>query len=109
MNRISRILTLALALSACSAFAATATENWEALCAKCHAADGSGSTKIGKKLKLKDYTDAKSLADISDADLQKAILDGVTKDGKEVMKGYKEELNADDAKALVAMIRGFKK
>jgi mono/diheme cytochrome c family protein len=109
MNRIPRILTIALALSASAAFAASASENWESHCAKCHGADGSGNTKIGKKLKLKDYTDAKSLADASDADLQKAILDGVTKDGKEVMKGFKEELSADDAKALVATVRGFKK
>jgi len=109
MNRIPRILTIALALSASAAFAASASENWEASCAKCHGADGSGNTKIGKKLKLKDYTDAKSLADVSDADLQKAILEGVTKDGKEVMKGFKDELSADDAKALVEVIRKFKK
>ena len=61
MNNTTKIAlsTLALALAAAVASAAPAAENWENLCASCHGADGKAQTKTGKKLKLKDYTDAK--------------------------------------------------
>jgi cytochrome c5 len=102
--------TLAAFLATASlSFAASASENWDNLCTKCHAADGSGSTKIGKKMKLKDYTDAKSLASFSDEQLAKAIADGVSKDGKELMRGFKEELKPDDVKAQVELIRKMAK
>jgi len=103
----TQLLTLVLAFTSASAFAATAQENWDNSCAKCHGADGSASGKIGKKLKLKDSTKAESLKDMTDAQLSSAILDGVTKDGKELMKGYKEELTAADSAALVAFIRSM--
>lgn len=103
----TQLLAIVLAFTSASAFAATAQENWDNSCAKCHGADGSASGKVGKKLKIKDYTKAESLKDMTDAQLATAILDGVTKDGKEVMKGFKDELKADDAAALVAFIRGL--
>ena len=97
-------------LSAGLGYAATAAENWENSCAKCHAADGSGSTKIGKKLKLKDYSDAKVQAALKDEDMVKAITDGVKDDaGKEKMKGFKDELSAPEIKDLVAFIRKLQK
>ncbi len=103
-------LAAAAFLTAASyASAASTAENWDALCSKCHAADGSGNTKIGKKLKVKDYTDAKTIADHSDAELIKDILEGVKVGGKEVMKGYAADLKPEEAKALVDLIRGFAK
>ena len=71
-------------------------------------ADGKAQTKTGKKLKLKDYTDAKVQAELKDEDMIKATADGVIVDGKEKMKGYKTELSADEIKDLVAYIRKFK-
>ena len=47
------LLASALLAAASAGFAAAAAENWDN-CAKCHGADGSGNTKIGKKYKLKD-------------------------------------------------------
>jgi cytochrome c6 len=89
--------------------AAPVAENWENHCAKCHGADGKGQTKAGKKLQVKDYTDAKVQAEMKDADMIKATSDGVfDKAGKEKMKAYKDELSADEVKALVAYIRKFK-
>ena len=108
MNRKS-ILVFALALGASTAFAATAQETWEASCAKCHGADGTASGKVGKKLKIKDYTNAESLKDHTDAQLTEDILNGVSRDGKEVMKGFKDEIKAEDAAALVQFIRGMAK
>ncbi|MFT3868736.1 MAG: cytochrome c [Nibricoccus sp.] len=96
-------------LIATSAFAAEAKENWDSLCSKCHAADGSGKTKMGQKLKVLDYTDAAVQAKFTDEHLLKVTLEGSTKDGKELMKGFKEDLTEADAKALVAYIRAMKK
>jgi len=101
--------SLALALGTAIGHAAPASENWENLCTKCHGADGKGLTKVGKKLGLKDYTDAKVQAEMKDEDMAKTISDGVNdKAGKEKMKGYKADLSADEVKDLVALIRKFK-
>ena len=97
-------------ISAGLGFAATAAENWENSCAKCHSADGSGGTKVGKRLKLKDYSDAKVQAALKDEDMVKAITDGVKDDaGKEKMKGFKDELSAPEVKDLVAFVRKMQK
>ena len=61
MNKTTKFLALSagLGLAFVFGYAAPAGENWENHCAKCHGADGKGQTKVGKKLNLKDYTDAK--------------------------------------------------
>lgn len=100
--------SLILSLATGVALAAPAAENWDNNCASCHGADGKGQTKTGKKLKLRDYTDAKVQAELKDEDMLKAITDGVKIDGKEKMKGFKDELSADELKDLVAHIRKFK-
>ena len=91
------------------AVAADAKANWEEHCASCHGAAGQAETKMGKKLKLKDYSDAKVQAELKDDAMLKATLDGVTVDGKERMKAYRDKISADEAKALVGLIRTFKK
>ena len=99
----------ALAAIAAFAFAAPAAENWENHCTKCHGADGKGDTKAGRKLKVKDYTDPKVQAEMKDADMIKATSDGLKdKNGKELMKAYKEELSAKEIEELVAYVRKFK-
>jgi cytochrome c6 len=90
------------------ASAAPAADNWDNLCASCHGVDGKAQTKTGKKLKLRDYTDAKVQAELKDEDMIKATADGVIVDGKEKMKGYKTEISAEEIKDLVAYIRKFK-
>ena len=100
---------VAFLLGAALSHGAPVADNWENNCTKCHGADGKGQTKVGKKLQLKDYTDAKVQADMKDADMAKAITDGVTdKDGTEKMKAFKEELTAAEITDLVAYVRKFK-
>jgi len=91
--------------------AATAQENWDAQCKKCHAADGSGSGTMGKKLKLKDYTSAEVQAGMKDEDIIKVIKEGVKDEatGKMTMPAYAEKLSAEDINALLAHIRAMKK
>ena len=55
---------LAFLFAAALSHAAPAADNWDANCAKCHGPDGKGQTKVGKKLNLKDYTDAKVQAEM---------------------------------------------
>ena len=89
--------------------AAPVAENWENHCTKCHGADGKGQTKAGKKLNVRDYTDAQVQAEMKDDAMIKATADGVVdKAGKEKMKAYKDELSAEEIKGLVAYIRKFK-
>ncbi|MBI2516941.1 MAG: cytochrome c [Opitutae bacterium] len=99
---------LALAFTAGMSYAATAAENWENSCASCHGADGKAQGKQGRKLKIRDYTDAKVQAELKDEEMVKAILDGVKVDGKERMKAFGEEYSEAEAKDLVAYIRGLK-
>jgi mono/diheme cytochrome c family protein len=97
-------LTLALNVSA-----ADGKEIYTKDCAKCHGADGKGETKMGKKLSIRDYTDAKVQASVTDADAIKAVKEGLKdKAGKTVMKPS-EGLSDADIKAVVAHMRTFKK
>lgn len=109
MKNVTKIIVISAAFAGIAALsqAATAGENWENLCARCHGADGKGQTKVGKKLNLKDYTDAKVQAEMKDADMAKAISDGVTEGGKEKMKAFKD-LTPAEVTDLVAHIRKFK-
>jgi cytochrome c6 len=96
-------------VAAALSYAAPAAENWENNCTKCHGADGKGLTKVGKKLSLKDYTDAKVQAELKDADMAKVIAEGVKdKNGKEKMKAYAPALSSAEITDLVAYIRKFK-
>ena len=108
---MKKILTLSIAIfgvSAICALAADANETYDSQCAKCHGADGKGETKMGAKLGMKDYTDAKVQAELKDEAAIKAIKSGLEKDGKTLMKPT-EGLSDDDIKALVAKMRAFKK
>src|ERR1700690_4479921 len=92
-----------------STMAGDAQENWGKMCAKCHGADGKGQTKMGTKLGIRDYTDAKVQADLKDDEAFKALKEGLKdKDGKTQMKPV-EGLSDDEIKALVQHVRGFKK
>ena len=110
MKNSSKITLAGLAMLFASVMiqAAPVSENWENLCTKCHGADGKGETKIGKKLKLRDYTDAAVQAKMTDEEITKAITNGITDGGKEKMKAFGADLTKDEVKALVSHIRKFK-
>jgi mono/diheme cytochrome c family protein len=77
-------------------------------CASCHGKDGKAQTTVGKKMKMKDLTDAATQAAGSDADWEKAIKTGVkAADGKTAMPAYPKIADAD-VKGLVKICRDFK-
>ena len=108
---MKKIIILAIALGSAAAMsvsAADAKETWEKMCAKCHGTDGKGQTKMGQKLGIKDYTDAKVQEEMKDDVAFKSIKEGLKdKEGKTLMKAA-EGLSDDEIKALVAYVRKFK-
>jgi cytochrome c553 len=108
MNKISLIVMTATASIFITASATESKETWEKTCAKCHGADGKGDTKMGKKLDIKDLTDAKVQTSLKDDEMFKAIKEGV-KDGDKTRMKAAEGLSDDEMKALVAYVRAFKK
>lgn len=81
---------------------------WTANCAACHGKDGKGKTMMGRKLGIKDLTDAAVQSSFTDADATKAVKEGVTDKGVEKMKAFGDKISDDDIKALVAQVRTFK-
>ncbi len=108
-TKFALILSLGvLAAGVPTVLAADAKANWDEHCAKCHGATGKADTKMGARLKLKDYSDAKVQAALTDEIIVKATLEGVKDGDKEKMKAYGDVLSADGAKAIVGLIRSFK-
>lgn len=91
-----------------SASAADVKETWDKSCKKCHGAEGKGDTTMGKKLEIKDLTDAKVQASLKDDEMFKAIKEGV-KDGDKVRMKAIEGLSDEEIKAMVAYVRTLKK
>ena len=108
MKKLAVISVALLIVGAVSVRAADAKENWDKNCAKCHGPDGKGDTKMGKKLEIKDFTDAKYQASLKDDAMLKAIKEGV-KDGEKVRMKAAEGLSDEEMKALVTYVRAFKK
>ena len=108
MKKAMLITVAACAAMVVSASAADVKENWDKNCAKCHGPDGKGDTKMGKKLEIKDFTDAKVQAALKDDAMLKAIKEGV-KDGEKVRMKAVEGLSDEEMKALVTYVRAFKK
>jgi mono/diheme cytochrome c family protein len=93
-----RMVLLALLVPS-AALAANGAAMFNQSCAACHGKDGSGSTPVGKALKVHDLR-APEVQKKSDAELAKQI-----RDGKGSMPAFKGKISEDDITALVAHIR----
>ncbi len=109
---MKKLIVLSLALlvaGAVSVRAADAKDNWDKNCKKCHGEDGKGKTKMGEKMGVKDYTDAKVQEGMKDEAMTKAIKEGVKEGDNTKMKAFGDVLSDDEIKALVKYVRDFKK
>jgi cytochrome c553 len=108
---MKKIIILAAAFGLAAGFsvrAADVKDNWSTLCVKCHGADGKGNTKMGARLGVKDFTDAKVQADMKDDAAFKALKEGLkSDDDKTLMKPF-DTLSDDEIKALIAYVRTLK-
>ena len=59
MKKIVILAAISGLMAATTAVAADAKDNWAKTCVKCHGEDGEGQTKMGQKVGVKDFTDAK--------------------------------------------------
>lgn len=109
MKKAMLLALLVVVSGLASARAADVKENWDKNCAKCHGPDGKGDTKMGKKLNIKDYTDAKVQAGFTDADATKALKSGLKDKDDNVLMKPVDGLSDDEIKALVGYVRAFKK
>ena len=112
---ISGALLAALGFYTAPAFAnggegpAEPAANWDTHCKKCHGDDGSGKTAMGKRFKLRDYTDPEVQATFTDEEIIKVTAEGIEEDGKSKMKPYNDKLSAEEIGALVGYIRAMAK
>ncbi len=72
---------------------------YKAKCAVCHAADGSGNTPMGKKMKLRDLG-SREVQKQSDAQLAEIIAKG-----KSPMPGYEKQLDKKKIQQVVSYLR----
>ena len=93
--------------AALTASAADVKDNWAKTCIKCHGEDGKGQTKMGQKVGVKDFTDAKVQEAFKDDEAFKALKEGLSKDGKQEMKAFSPTLTDDEIKALIAYVRAL--
>ena len=104
------LLTIALCIATVTSMRAADTkENWEKNCQKCHGPDGKGQTKMGRQSGVKDYTDPKVQAELTDQNAIKIIKEGIVEKDKKKMDPYKDKFTDEEIKALIAYIRAFKK
>lgn len=101
------VATLSLLLTAGAVD--TTKELYDSQCSKCHGTNGNGVTKMGQKLSVKDWTDAKVQAAMTETNMVKAIKVGIKDaEDKTRMKAYSELADADVTN-LVAYIKTLKK
>lgn len=109
-NRIAlTVVAMVMSLGGGNGIAGDTATNWLHHCASCHGKNGNGDTPMGKELGVKNYHDAKVQGAFSNAEMERAIKEGVKTNGKETMKPFGSMLSDADIKALVAYIRSFKK
>jgi len=111
MNKFATLsFALSLPLLAPAARSAEAAANWTANCAACHGTDGAGHTRAGKKLGVKDLTDAQNQKSFTDDQAFKDVKDGSKdKDGRVLMRPFGDKLSDDEIKALIAYVRSLQK
>jgi cytochrome c6 len=94
------VLVLAVALPA---LAADGPSLFKQTCAPCHGIKGDANTPAGKSLGAKDLG-SEPVQKLTDAEITATITKGRNK-----MPSFGSRLSADDVKALIAVVRGFKK
>ena len=104
------VTVLAICVAASAARAADAAENWKHYCIRCHGPDGTGNTKMGRKLRIKNLTQPKIQTRLTDDRIREAIAEGnKSDDGEEQMPSFREKLSDAERNDLVAYIRGLGK
>jgi mono/diheme cytochrome c family protein len=97
MKRIALALAVVALAAPSRAAAADAKEVFSSNCALCHGEDGKGSSKMGKKLGLKDLAGTK---------LSEAEVETLVTKGKGKMTAFGKTLSAEEVKAVAGFVKG---
>lgn len=96
MKKILLTVTTSFSLLLTASAVDTTKELYDSQCSKCHGTNGNGMTKMGQKLNVKDWTDAKVQAAMVETNMIKAIKMGIKDaEDKTRMKSYSEMTDAD--------------
>lgn len=106
---LKSLSVVSLSWIAVTASAADVAALWDKHCASCHAKDGSGDTRMGKKAGVKDYRDPKVQEGLKDDKAFNAIKDGLVEKGQEKMKPNADKLTDAEIKDLIKHLRSLKK
>ncbi|MFL6448326.1 MAG: c-type cytochrome [Bryobacteraceae bacterium] len=88
-------------LNQVSAAPPSGADTFKAKCGTCHGPDGSGSTPMGQKMKVRDLRSAEVQKQTDDE------LTAIVTNGKPPMPGYGKTLGAADISQLVAYLRSI--
>jgi cytochrome c553 len=81
---------------------------WKTNCASCHGAGGAGDTKMGRIMKVKDFTNAEVRGGFDRERMTTAVRDGLDDAaGKSLMKPYGDKLSAAEIAAVIDHIYGL--
>ena len=82
---------------------------YERDCMKCHAVNGNGDTKMGQRLAVRNWSDAKVQSEMTDVSISKVIKEGVKdSEGRTRMKAY-PDMTELEIKNMIKFIRSLKK
>ena len=109
MKQLVTFAAAVLALTMSTTLAEDTKVNWDKHCASCHGKDGKGQTKAGRSTGVDDLTDPEHQATLKDEKMFTSVKEGLKRGSKEKMKPFKDKLNDEEIKALVAHVRSFKK
>ncbi len=101
-RKILLIVSISFLLGA-PVFGQSTAKLYKDRCAACHGTDGKGKTAVGKGMHLR-ALDSPDVQKMSDKELTAIIADG-----KNAMPAYKDELSAQQIKALVGYTRELAK
>ena len=84
---------------------------WDKHCGACHGKDGTGDTKAGKLLQVRDLTDPERRATLTREHVREVTSKGIVDEttGKRRMKAYEDTLSPEEIDALAAHVLGFTK
>lgn len=109
MKKILVLTVAALAATALTARAAESKEIFDKQCVKCHGAEGKGDTPAGKKMGAANFSDPKLQEKFTDEQMFKTIKEGVKDSAGKIKMKPAENVTDDEIKALVKLVRAFKK
>jgi mono/diheme cytochrome c family protein len=102
LGAVCLLITIAsFSFDGLSAAPASGADTFKAKCAACHGPDGSGSTPMGQRMKVRD---------LRSADVQKQTDDElatIITNGKPPMPGYGKSLAPENIREIVAYLRSI--